>query len=308
MSQTGSNRLFASTQSEYGRVFERHQQEHDIVDVIDPSLFDTTNMTNVFRVRNIVNDDVFPFNAEAFVRWFEVNPTHPLTRERLDYIRARVEFKKLCMERLPPKQFQDLTPEFSQSLIPLFMHLINLRSKQRIPMTPEEEVQLLECQAYMDVASWEDSGRMFKDLDYDGTTALLRFKPYGSWLVRKSSKHANVMKNSDIIVLAYIGPSGVRQVRYLHVHGVGWFGGGLDMPLTSLRDLQSRGYVNPEYVTLGHLIESYCMGQWIDIDNLVIPQVPVSEDLSSPPAPIRSVTLDESYKDEPPIDISEPIN
>ena len=278
MSKDENDRLFDSNQSEYQNSFEKHKQENDIVDVIDPNLFNTTDVMNVFRVRNTVNDDVFPFNAEAFIRWFEINPTHPLTRERLDYIRQRVEFKKLCMERLPSKQFQDITPEYSKSLIPIYMQLLNLRWKQKIPQTSEEEVKLLECKAYMDVASWEDSGRIFKNLDFDGTIKTLESKPNGSWLIRKSSQHMNVMKNSDIIVLAYVCPIKIIQIRYLHVHCVGWYCVGSNMPLTSLRDLHASGYVNPDYVTFGHIIESYCMYGHIDMDKFVTPQCDSSND------------------------------
>jgi hypothetical protein len=96
-------------------------------------------------------------------------------------------------------------------------------------------------------------------------------QPDGSWLIRKSSQHQNIMKNAEIVVLASKCLGQIYQSRLLYVHGVGWFAGDSYMPLTSLRELQATGYVIPKYITWSHVIQSYADTQSLDVTRLIRP-------------------------------------
>lgn len=271
MSERKESTLYNPTQQDYSFTIQKHNEENDIVDTIQADLFDTTNIGDVIRIRNEQNDDLFPFNATAFIQWFDINPTHPLTRERLDYIRPRIDFKKKCIEQLPRTEFKGLTPEYTQSLLHEFKSLMVKRYvTPGQPWTSSDDLKLLECQAYLDLSAWENAGHIFKKMDYTQTQSELKTKPVGTWMIRKSSQHANVMKNSDIVVIGSKKVDRIYQVRLLYVHGVGWYIGSENMPIESFHALrEARNY--PDHITWCHALEHFISSQTCHMDKLFIP-------------------------------------
>lgn len=270
MSEKEQTHLYNPVTSEYSYIFKSHNDENDIVDTINAELFNTTNIGDVIRIRNEQNDDLFPFNAAAFIKWFEINPTHPMTREHLGYLHSRIEFKKKCIEQLPPKEFQTITLEYNMSLLAEFQILMLKRHSEKIILSPEENLKLLECQSYLDLSTWETANYIFTDMNFSQAKTMLQSKPTGSWLIRKSSQHHNIMKNAEIVVVAYKHIEKVLQVRLLYVHGVGWYRGNERMPLTSFRLLKESGCLL-DYVTLCHAAESFFETATCHVDKLIKP-------------------------------------
>jgi hypothetical protein len=264
-------RLFSSEKAEYHKVMKKHDNECDIADIIQSDLFDTYDKNNVIRIRNMQNDELFPFNADAFVRWFEQNPTHPLTRENIQYLADRVKFKKECRQKLSARPFSEITDDFSRSLVARFFVLLEKLYTKREVLSEEESLEVMECKAYTDISTWEECGLVFTNLDFSQTVEKLTNQPDGSWIVRKSSQHQNIMKNAEIVVLATKCLGQIYQSRLLYVYGVGWFVGDSYMPLTSLRELQAAGYVYPKHITWSHVIENFAETQSLDITKLIRP-------------------------------------
>lgn len=264
-------KLFSSSRTEYQKVVKKHDNECDIADILQSDLFDTYDQNNMIRIRNMQNEELFPFNATAFIRWFEQNPTHPLTRENLSYLTERVKFKKQCMETLPLHHFIDITTEFTMGLVNRLFILLTKKYSENQELTSEESIAMMECKAYTDISTWEECGLVFKNLDFTQTTAKLTNEPDGSWLIRKSSQHQNIMKNAEIVVLATKCLGQIYQSRLLYVYGVGWFVGDAYMPLTSLRELQAAGYVYPKHITWTHVLENYAETKNFDISKLIRP-------------------------------------
>jgi hypothetical protein len=263
--------LFRPTTSVYCQIVRNHDTESDIVDEIDASLFDTTNAQDIIRIRNSQNDDLFPFNARAFIKWYEINPTHPLTRENLNYLRSRIDFKKQCMDVLEVKQFKDITLQYTYSLLELFGELMSKKYGDREALDAMYCRYLLECQAYIDLSTLEVKNMVHRDMNFREASDKLNDKPPGSWLLRKSSRHDGVMKNAEIVVLAWKSERTVYQNRLLNVHGVGWFKVYGDTPVHSFQALQGAVKRDPDYVTLCHAFESYCGCHFILWDKLIIP-------------------------------------
>lgn len=266
-----SERLFSSEKSEYQKIVKKHDNEYDIADIIQSDLFDTYDKNNLIRIRNMQNDELFPFNADAFIRWFEQSPTHPLTRENLQYLTDRVRFKKECRQKLSYRPFSDITDDFSRSLVVRLFGLLEKLYTNHEVLSEEESLQLMECEAYTDISTWQDCGLLFTTLDFSQTVEKLSSQPNGSWIIRKSSQHQNIMKNAEIVVLATKCLGQIYQYRLLYVYGIGWFVGDSSMPLTSLRELQAAGYVYPKHLTWSHVVEHFAQTQSLDVTKLIRP-------------------------------------
>jgi len=206
-----SRREFEAANDAYINAVARHDGEDNLADVVDAS--QATDPRQVFRVRNPHTDDIFPFDAAFFLRWFRQNPIHPHTRYSLIYLQPRVDFKRRCMEHLPPRALADLTPAFRQALLLQFVELAF--------SVAEDDVRLLECEAYLDLSTWEAARWIFSDLTFATTKEHFQDQPNGTWLVRRSSQQS-ALRASDLVVIAFRSHDLIQQCRVLHVHAVGW--------------------------------------------------------------------------------------
>lgn len=242
---------FPSHQQLYRRTVERHDQELNLVDEIDASLFETTTPHDIFLVRNGQNDELFPFNASAFLRWFDLHATHPLTREDLSYLADRIDFKKRCLRDLPVRLFAEVTPAFLADLLHRWDQWMSSLPRA---LSSDDERFFLECQAYLNEATLEEHHWIHPALTLEQTRSLLGPLPPGSWLLRRSSQHTQILKNASILVLAFKTPLQVKQCRLLHVQAVGWFVVDPPTPLTSLRALQAYVGPKPRYLNICELL------------------------------------------------------
>lgn len=249
--------LYGSTSASYEKALQSHRDECDLMEEIDPSLLETKSQSEIFLVRNAQNDDVFPFQAEAFIRWFERSPTHPLTRERLDYLAERVALKKQALTLVDIK-FGDRTPEWQDQLLQQWDDLMRQEAASPSPSSVYLTRPWLACRLFIDEALLSDRQWIHATLNYGSTVHHLKDRPPGSWLLRTSSQHYAIMKNARLLVLAWVDQlQGVVQTRLLHVQGVGWYLGGQTLPLTSFRELMASRHPAPDFVTLVDVIVHY---------------------------------------------------
>lgn len=257
-------RLFRKSIEVYQNFVEQHDQETTIMDIVEAKHFPDTNYHSIILIRNSANEDLFPYDARPFITWFEKSPTHPLTREDLSYLNLRIQFKKKCLETLEAKLFREVTPQYSSSLIPKFYELMFQKYNLNQPLNVAEEKKLLECQAYIDIASFENSHRVFTNMDMKQASERLKFLENGSWLMRRSSIQGQIMKNAEIFIIAIKKPGKVVQTRCLYVNGVGWFQGDEYMPVDSLSNLL-RVKSAPKYIHICELLEILCDKKQIHI-------------------------------------------
>jgi hypothetical protein len=265
-----------STPSLYSSIVDDHDGEFDLSTDIEAKDVSTMDLHGVIRIRKLHNDSLFPFDARTFIQWFETNPTDPHTREDLSYLRNRVGFKKKCLATFPDKKIDQLDEHYRKNLT---THTLEILRKKVVgtPLDDAEKLVLLEGRSFVDIASLEESGYVWTTLGYHQTTATLQNKPVRSWILRKSSRHDNLMPNAEIIVIAFKCSHGTKQRRCVFVHGVGWYVCDGNVPLGSFRALgshfytgQGSGIAPPHYLTIIDLLDDYlCAKKMIDLDKCV---------------------------------------
>jgi hypothetical protein len=217
--------LWQQQQVEYCNVLQEHKGECDLFDDIEVEMVSDGNYHDHIRIRKLQNDDLFPYNTAAFVQWFEMKSTDPQTRESLVYLQKRVSLKKELVQAFGDVKRADVTPEFvDECLVAGWQSMLE----------GSHGASVLKAKGFVDLASLSRNGFIHTDLNFEQTkTKLMEESVVGSWLLRKSSIHGTLMKNAEIVVLAYVsqntnprnGSVITRpcQMRLLHVYGVGWF-------------------------------------------------------------------------------------
>ena len=267
----------------YSCAIQAHVGESNISDDIDASRFESTNRNDVIMVRNEVNGDVYPFDSKAFITWFDIAQTHPLTRRPIPYMQKRVDFKRVQLDRGLDRPFSELTLDFVKSLGDRFIPLMVRIMDNLEVLDAADQLTVLECYAYLDVAGFES--KIFKTLSQAAAFERLNYAEPGSWLLRLSSKHVTpcanedaksppsvnpqpsvnppsvnpqpLMKNSEILVVVFkhLTTGEIQQSRLLNVFGVGWYILGGDNNLLSSFAALKSVIAEPDSATFCGILE-----------------------------------------------------
>jgi hypothetical protein len=221
---TSTHPLFNTQQVDYCKVLQEHKGECDLLDDIEPEMVTDGNYHDHVRIRKLQNDELFPYNTDSFVTWYEMKRIEPHTRESLVYLKKRVNLKKKLKEKFGDVKRGDVTEAFVDECLETgWQAMVEGKSKN--------DVNVLKARGFVDLAALCRNGFIHAGMDFEATKNLMKDSDVGSWLLRKSSIHGNLMKNAEIVVLAYVKNvvNGFRvhkvvsQLRLLHVYGVGWF-------------------------------------------------------------------------------------
>lgn len=254
---------FSSSKGEYASLSKERKGEFDLNDYIEPEKYEQDSFHNVIRIRYHTNDKLFPFHAPTFITWFYKSPFNPLTREPLSYLRDRIKFKERCMKSFADRKTSDITPAYLDDLIERFGAFAFEQFKNI-----QDEKYYLECEAFLDLATFESHGYVWTsdNMDYQKTQFVLGDEkiPPGSWLLRKSSQHHNLMPNAEMVVIAYKRESGkVVQIRLVNVYGVGWYSCDGNVPLSKFLMLgyfvhpSKSSIAAPDYLSICHVIRTF---------------------------------------------------
>jgi hypothetical protein len=229
----------------YGEARRDHIGDHDLIDVIEaPTTQDHWQELKHIYIRNTVNEDLYPFDFALFVDWWNQHKTHPMTREDLSYLEPMIAFKKKVMQILP-EQFE-VTVDQTQACLEQWVSQKMNPPHHQLPVSyqsfPETTVAATAKDQtwssnpvlqwlWVDVNHFHTQRLIFDQVNYDVTQNLLITRPVGTFLLRTSSQHNNVMRNANIVVFAtHISPGKILQVRLLHLWGVGWYSMGNHIP------------------------------------------------------------------------------
>lgn len=257
---------FQSKGAVYGTVMKKHDKECDLIDDIDVSQFQVRPYSSVFTVRRFQNDDLFPYDASAFLGWFIRSSTDPQTRENLSYITRRVDFKRSCFAMFPALNFGTLDKEFVQNLWTTVAVPLLQQAEHNVKPRLNLDEDIMKVRAFVDLNTLDNLGLVWHTLDFDSTLKKLTSDnlPIGTWLMRRSSQH-NYMPNAEVICIAYLrnvvdldGKTSVvcYQMRLVNVLGVGWYSSFSTDDLTSFKKfVMKRGYSSttvptPEYLSI----------------------------------------------------------
>jgi hypothetical protein len=191
--------MFENRSNVYGKIVESKDGEFNLESDIKMSEIEEDNYHNILLVRVPEKNIVFPFHADMFIKWFHKQKSHPHTREGIEYLKKRIEFKEMCLRELPVVAKKEVTLEYRMRFVPVDS-LKGLTLEQR---------------AFVDTGVLERCGWIHDDKDFDVSIKLLMDKPVKSWFLRKSSRHNRIMKNAEILVLVYRTDKGLeRQKRF----------------------------------------------------------------------------------------------
>lgn len=249
---------YTLTTMQYGSVVAKHDGEMDLKEDIDASTFNVRPYSSIFTVRRLHTDDLYPYDAETFLQWFSRNKTDPVTREPLHYLQKRVNFKQQCLQHLPHLEFAQLTDNYRLELWRRFL---------------KDHDSGLEVTTFVTLETLNQAGVIWDNQTFTSTVELLKNQPQGTWMLRKSSRHESLMKNADVVVLAFVGYNFiVIQKRYLHVHGVGWYCSISSDDVSSFKNFTKGTPSEPEHTTLIEILMEHINNGNIKKDLMFIPQ------------------------------------
>lgn len=235
--------------------------------------------SKTIRIRRLHNDNVFPFNAMMFIKWYNQEKREdPLTREPLGYLQKRVKFKMECIKYVEDhgehgdaaysdenakNQLQTYLKGGDASSITLRMlvslHTLNISRCIHMTSNIDEVCKILDQRC-------SKSGKGF--------------------MIRISSKdpftESNIMKNASVITFSRLMNSEYSHLRFILIEGIGWYHLLIDAikdgsASKSLLFLQNQKHKSPVCVTVIDLIEYVRTGWHLEIEDLILVD---DEDLS----------------------------
>jgi hypothetical protein len=278
MSESNVNNLqrkptFVSQTSEYSSVAEDHKGELDLFEDISQERYETGLYHDVIRIRRS-NEDTFPYHAPTFITWYDMKQTDPLTREYLGFLQKRIDAKKKARELFGNVKVVDVTPEFLVQCVEEGVAAKIISTERKDQITDEELLCVNRLEAFGSVNAFLKA-KYISNATFVTSVSNLEDQPIGSWLLRCSSQHSNIMKNSEIIVLAYKKESKVCQRRFIHVYGVGWFEGNEKLPLNSYKLMsiyltRTTRLAAPHYTSIWNILATKFDTGDIDLSKLVV--------------------------------------
>ena len=234
----------------------------NLVETIRGSLVRQTKLQNVIFIRRIENDNLFPYDSETFIRWWHSSPVDPMTMEDLSYISDVISLKEHECMYMPNVNIQEVTQEFRKQLLEKYI-------KENLP---GKNLQFLtQCRSLIDVATLKHCNYIHH-MDFDECKTYLESHESRAWLIRKSSVH-KIMPNSECIVFAINDDGVIKQFRWLHVFGVGWYlcRGDSGRYMNTFKNFyEAIGQKNPRYVCLVDIIHGMCHDKKLDFAQIIL--------------------------------------
>jgi hypothetical protein len=193
--------------SGYFQVANRNHRTFDLYDDINKETFPANSYHSKIRLRKAANDDIDIIDTHIFLNWCKKNQyySNPLTRENLNYLEEKFIYKQWCFAKFPNISYDKAyTYNFRHSIINF---MINGKNPDL-------------CRAFFDLSMADEFG-MIHNTNYDKTVELLSCRH--GFLMRKSRIHGVTLPNSDIIVIGMKLNDEIIQLRYIYIHGVGWY-------------------------------------------------------------------------------------
>ena len=205
----------------YLTLMDSHQGQLDLYDTISVDRRRTDGFHDVILIRRYLNDAVFPYHTDFFIRHYITNSTDPVTREDLSHVWQYVAYKRMCWENFGHVKTTDVTPDYRMAVAKLWRE------------QPDDPAALRAARAFVDLHTLQQIG-FIQPLNADEAVRILTGKPEGSWMIRHTT-NAWPMKNVDVFSVSVVktmpsssperenlGPRVIHH-RYAHLYGAGVF-------------------------------------------------------------------------------------
>lgn len=194
--------LWHSREFLYRGIISENHGTTGLVDTIDSAVYANKSVHSYTRIRR-PNGCVGVYETGALMKWAEINPVDPQTREDISFQIPRIKQKMEWSAKYSHLKAGDITSEFKMSI--LRKHILNPGDRETTEL----------ARAFVDLATFDLCGYIHKDLKLEDTMKVAG----NGWLLRKSSLHGSsrLKKNTRVAVLA----TGEYMVRIVEADGMG---------------------------------------------------------------------------------------
>lgn len=218
--------LFRARTDTYSSLERTHTGNHNLAETIEDGTITENAYHATIPLRRAANDQVYPYDTVMIYNWFQRSTTDPNTREDMSYTVKRVNAKKKWLDIFPDITTNMVTRQFKRDI--LLSWLKKRETHAGINFLTKDLHE--KARAFIDVSTLEHSGHFIVSSAEEAKEILPVFSAENQspvWMIRKSSKHHEVMPNSEVFTISYFipGTTRVRHERYTYVHGAGIYRG-----------------------------------------------------------------------------------
>lgn len=183
----------------------------NLADTINSSYIDNATSEGIIWIRRIENDQLFPYDAGYFTKWYHLNQTDPVTREDLRHVGQYVHLKELEMQVNCAVKLRGITKAFKTEL---------LQQLLRGRIQSFDDNILARCHIDLNILI---RNNMVHSMTFYECQNFMKERPEKMACLLRRSCATNGMPNSEVVVLSIKTPKRIYQYRFLHVMGVGWY-------------------------------------------------------------------------------------